>query len=189
MKEILLDRNLYKTITKMPFPDPCIICMKPTGGRISMLDGSISVPYCQDHIEKARSAHDFFENYIENKTAKQIADLISYGVAVLVFFLVASLLHVQTIKGWNLTLCLIGGAVAKFVVSWTLDSVNMPLRLKPIARKRGITIEEGSKWFIGVTISTLPGQEGKQWSFKFDNDEYADLFQKEMRNLISKDSI
>jgi hypothetical protein len=173
MKEVVLgwsDKSSFPV-----FPDACIICMKPARGQVKMDRLNLAIPYCEEHLEKARVANQFYKEFVETDgSVAKVINWISWVAAIVTFGISAKAMATgNTIDAKTTLVAILFGAIAKGIVQFGLGYLYLLLRLKPIAKKRGITFDEGSHPFLGFVWSVSSGQQGKQLTMKFDNDEYA----------------
>ena len=165
------------------FPDCCIACMKPTGGHLRppLSWITLTLPYCEEHLEKARKVHRFYREYFEEDGPMiKIFQWLSWGVGIVVFMLVYSFLGEDELWVW--VPAIIAGGITKLIVLWTLAGLYTVTYIHLRARMRGLTFSEVGDLSLAFGLKTEQGQQGEQLVLNFENDAYGELFEAGMKS-------
>lgn len=171
------------------FSQDCIICMNPGHGAILNDFGGddvVKIYYCAEHLENAKN-HKILHTSLSEDFLPKVFNVVSWGLGLLTFVVVAG----GVFGGGKLdTFETIVSVIFGFLVKGGSNQLMNQFILRPIyksrANKVGLTIEEAIQPFYGVALERKVTQLGSMKYFNFPNDEYGELFEQNMKELVRK---
>jgi len=187
MKEINIGWSSNSSLPK--FPDYCVVCMESAAQYINPTYSwiTLSVPYCTEHIDKAKNVHDFYREYMEEDgPIVKIANWLGWAVGIIAFMAVLSTGDSEK-ETMELLAALVVGAIAKAIIHYGLAGLYFATIIRFKAKRRGLVLSECDR-FLGLNLHISQGQQGQQLNLQFVNDEYGNLFEAELKKQHVKQS-